>query len=327
MDNPKNIGSQIVDHLFEVNEHPNTKLNDWMNTSGENNTLVEKLSKIWKGTEKLASAKQFDSAVGWSVVDRINKRNMIRKRRLQNAMYSVLGMAASLLIILGLTFYTNLMSVTQDQMELSTNYGSRSEVVLPDGSKVTLNSGSNLSYSYNKLSRTREVVFYGEGFFNVAKSKKPFIVKTDNGMKLKVLGTQFNVSAYPEDEAVQITLVEGKVELSNNKGEKLLLAPGQIAQFDNSTRNLKLREGNPFHMYGWVNNKFYLDNTSLKETSVTLERMFDVRINFSPVNLGEEIHYTGVLEEQTIFDVLNALSDLSEIKYTYHGKEIIISKK
>jgi ferric-dicitrate binding protein FerR (iron transport regulator) len=126
---------------------------------------------------------------------------------------------------------------------------------------------------------------------------------------------------------VQTALVEGKVELSNDRNEKLLLVPGQIAIFEKNSQSLAYHHGNLSHVVGWTQNKMYLDNTSLKETSIRLERWFDVNIHIAPESLGKEIHYTGVLEEKTIQEVLNALSELSEINYSINGSEIKIVKR
>jgi ferric-dicitrate binding protein FerR (iron transport regulator) len=126
---------------------------------------------------------------------------------------------------------------------------------------------------------------------------------------------------------VQTALVEGKVELSNDRNEKLILSPGQIAIFEKNSQTLAYQNGNLSYVVGWTENKMYLDNTSLKETSIRLERWFDVAIHIVPESLGNEIHYTGVLEEKTIQEVLDALSELSDINHSIDGREIRINKR
>jgi ferric-dicitrate binding protein FerR (iron transport regulator) len=198
-------------------------------------------------------------------------------------------------------------------------------VTLPDGSLVQLNAGSNLEYHFDKLSKTRSVDFSGEAFFEVAKSKQPFIITTPDGLKVKVLGTKFNLSAYPEDRSVQTTLVEGKVELSTNQNTVLVLNPGQIASFQKQSNQLDYVQGEVAHQLGWTQNKLYMDNMSLQDVCIRLERWYDVDITLSEKSLGEKIHYTGVLREQTVSDVLNALCRLSSISYEMKGKDIQIS--
>jgi len=199
-------------------------------------------------------------------------------------------------------------------------------VTLPDGSKIKLNSGSTLSYHFNSLAKVREVSFAGEAFFEVAKAQHPFVIHTPDGLDLKVLGTTFNLTAYPDDPIIKTALVEGKVELSNRLNEKLLLESGQIAGFEKKSQSLDYLGDELSHAIGWTQNKMYLDNTSLREISIRLERWFNVRIQIVPENIGDQIRYTGVLEEKTVQDVLDALGELSNIRYTMKGDKIIISK-
>ncbi len=328
MEVSKNRGNQIVGHLSSTEGVPKQgELREWIDASDENKRDFKKYQKIWKGTDKLAEANKFQAVKAWAVVNRQIQHAQLFRRRLDRVIFSAIGLAASLVLILGLAFYTGQFSTQQNKMQLATNYGSRTEVVLPDGSKVRLNAGSSLSYHFNSLTKTREVSFVGEGFFEVTKGQQPFLIHTPNGMDLRVLGTTFNLSAYPEDQMVQTALVEGKVELSNGRNEKLILGSGQIAAFENNSQTLSYLNGELAHVVGWTQNKMYLDNTSLKETSIRLERWFDVDIHIVPESLGNKIHYTGVLEEKTIQEVLSALRELSDINYLIDGREIKINMR
>lgn len=323
MEEKSHMGEHIVDHLQDGND--DQLLSEWQQASPDNKTDLEKYRKIWTETDSATQINRFDTAKAWNNVDSNIESRQLRLRRLKNLAYTVSGMAASLLIFLALTFYTGLFSSPESQIALSTTYGSRSEVTLPDGSLVQLNAGSNLEYHFDKLSKTRSVDFSGEAFFEVAKSKQPFIITTPDGLKVKVLGTKFNLSAYPEDRSVQTTLVEGKVELSTNQNTVLVLNPGQIASFQKQSNQLDYVQGEVAHQLGWTQNKLYMDNMSLQDVCIRLERWYDVDITLSEKSLGEKIHYTGVLREQTVSDVLNALCRLSSISYEMKGKDIQIS--
>jgi ferric-dicitrate binding protein FerR (iron transport regulator) len=233
-------------------------------------------------------------------------------------------MAASLLIFLAFASYTDMFSSRNSTLKFSTNMGSRATVTLPDGSSVVLNAGSNLEYLYNTSNRVREVIFSGEGLFEVSKSKIPFVIHTSNGLSLKVLGTKFNLKAYSGDTFARTTLLDGKVELVSPKNQVLSLEPGQIASYNDMTKNLEYTSGLAYQDFGWVENKLYMDNMSLEDVCKILERWYDVRISMEHKLVVDKIHYTGVLKEGTILDVLNALCELSEIKYQIEGKNIII---
>jgi ferric-dicitrate binding protein FerR (iron transport regulator) len=210
---------------------------------------------------------------------------------------------------------------------MSTTYGSRSEVVLPDGSLVKLNAGSNIKYHYDKISRIRKVDFSGEAFFEVAKSKKPFEILTPDGLKVKVLGTKFNLSTYPDDHMAQTSLFEGRVELSKAGSSSWVLKPGEMAVLDKTSNQISYAKGEISRSTSWMQNKLYMENMSLEDVCKYLERWYDVHITLSDEQLGEKIHYTGVLKEQTVLDVLNALCHLSSITYELKGKEITINGK
>jgi ferric-dicitrate binding protein FerR (iron transport regulator) len=323
------IGEHIVDHLQEGTQFSSgdPKLDEWQKANPENKNDLGKYQKIWDATADVSTLQKFDLEKAWSQVDSILESKRTRTRQLKNIALVVSGMAASLLIFLSLTFYTNLFSTSGATIAMTTTYGSRSEVVLPDGSVVKLNAGSNLEYHYDQMSQTRKVNFSGEAFFEIAKSQKPFVIQTTDGLKVRVLGTKFNLSTYPEDRTAQTSLFEGKVELSQDGSAPLILKPGQMATLDKKSNEIKYTEGEISQTTSWMQNKLYMENMSLQEVCIKMERWYDVQITLSDKSLGEKIHYTGVLKEQTVLDVLNALCQLSSIRYELKGKDILISGK
>jgi len=351
MEVQKNIGLKLVDHFNSgslLSDDP--ELTEWYNSTEENRIEYENYRNIWQGSSELTYASKFNAEIGWSEVNKKVAAISLTKRRIHNIAYAAIGMAASLLISFGLAYYTNMFSFKGETVQISTNLGSHSSVVLPDGTRVTLNAGTNLEYRFNSLSKVREVKFNGEGLFEVAKSRNPFIIQTQNGLRLKVLGTKFNLKAYAEDNSIKTTLVEGKVELNSPDNKTLSLSPGQIASYNTRNKELnlidveserdlenvmnKVRTKEPDIIkerinqdLGWLNSKIYMDNMSLQEVCTILGRSYDVKIVIKENGLGQKIHYTGVLKEETIVDVLDALCRLSEIKYQIKGKNITINNK
>ena len=318
-------------NIFSNSENSSTQtdqeIEEWLRSSSENQKEYNSYQKIWKGITRLSLARKFKPEQAWQKVnrqlmDKEKQAYLVRRYR-----YVTTGMAASLLLVLAFTFYTRSFSFSDERMEVSTAPGSRSELKLPDGSMVKLNAGSSLYYAFNKVRKQREVHFRGEGFFEVAKSKHPFIIHSTDGMELKVLGTRFNLRSYPEDSETRTTLVEGKIELRNGSGQRILMAPGQVVSFNSKSKHMELIKVNPSHSYGWMEDKLYMDNMSLEEVCSRLERRYDVKISFKPSGFAEDMHYTGVLQEETVITVLDALCELSAIRYSIKGKEILIAKK
>jgi len=323
------IREQIVDGLSEEEQSlpKGNELEDWMESSDENKSEFDSYKKIWDAAADAPVIAKFNTDEAWERVDSEIEFRHSRTRQIRNIGLVVSGMAASLLIFFSLNFFTNIFSGTDATIALSTTYGSRSEVVLPDGSVVKLNAGSNLKYHYDRISQIRKVDFSGEAFFEVSKSKKPFEIMTSDGLKVKVLGTKFNLSTYPDDRTAQTSLFEGKVELSKAGSSSLVIKPGEIAVLDKNSNQISYAKGEISRTTSWMQNKLYMENMSLEDVCKYLERWYDVHITLSDRKLGEKIHYTGVLKEQTVIDVLNALCQLSSISFELKGKEITINEK
>ncbi|MDA3880600.1 MAG: FecR family protein [Prolixibacteraceae bacterium] len=287
----------------------------------ENNHL---LKKIWIGIDHLSNTKKYSAENAWEKVDsriKLQTKNLIRR---QKFLYTTMGAAASILLIVSsfILFSTNNFNYN---FTASTNNGDKSTLFLPDGSQVKLNAASSLHYSYDPFKRKREVIFSGEGFFDVAKSKQPFFITTESGLKVKVLGTKFNLKTYAEDETVETTLIEGNVELVSSSNQKLLMHPGQVAVYKKVNQQLSLSNRKPEYSFGWLQNKIYLDKTSLYDVTVLLERWYDVDITVRNYNYENEKHYSGVLSEESITDILDGLVELSNITYSIEGRKIIIN--
>lgn len=327
MDLKKQIGEQIVDHLSDGANDANMapSLKEWLDQNESNKKDFEQYKNIWIETGSYIEQEAFDTQRAWEKVNHTNtKKNNIRKRLIQIG-YITSGVAASILCL----FILSTTGIFDKQQEISVSmtadYGNRSEVTLPDGTKVQLNSGSNITYSYNPKKKVREVHFQGEGFFDVSKSKTPFVIKMANELQLKVWGTSFNLQAYEDDQAVSASLVEGCIELNHGKN-KLIMNAGDMATFDKHTNEIKPVSGILSHSYSWLNDKLYMDHMSLATVCKYLERRYDVIITLQK-DLGKKIHYDGVLQEQTITDILGVLSRLSNIDYTVKGKNISITSK
>ncbi len=327
MKEEKKIGEHIIDHL---QNEKNTNINDpvlqnWVDSKPGNIQDLSKYTRIWQGINILASRKKYDAETAWENVH----YKITNQKRVANRIKVVFlsGVAAALLILFGFSFYFNWFAPDTSPLKLTTEIGSRSEVVLPDGTSVMLNAGSELIYYYNRRQKIRIVRFSGEGFFEVENNKKPFIVQTQEGLNLKVLGTKFSLSAYPDDAVIKTTLTEGKIELKDSKDKLLVLTPGQTGTYDKTSGTLFYSAEDPRHNLGWMEKKLYMDNMSLENIAKILARWYGFRITFSGEEVGKSIHFTGALQEKSIIDVFEALNEISKIDYEIEGENIIVSRK
>jgi transmembrane sensor len=196
-------------------------------------------------------------------------------------------------------------------------YGNRSNITLADGTNVWLNAGSRLIYPSRFVDRNREVFLSGEAFFDVQKNEKqPFVVKTAD-MLLEVLGTQFNVTAYPEDFAVQTVLAHGSVEIKSSgagKREKgLFIKPGELAYFNKKTKETRTQTVNVDEYTLWTEGLFNFSNTDFNRITKKLERFYNIRFQYNDPFKGL-IQVSGKLdvskERSEVFQYLERMTGL-----------------
>jgi ferric-dicitrate binding protein FerR (iron transport regulator) len=198
-------------------------------------------------------------------------------------------------------------------------HGSSSKVVLNDGSVVWLNAGSSLVYPSVFSNKTREVVLFGEAFFSVAKNvNKPFIVQT-SALEIQVLGTEFNISAYPEDNIIQTVLKEGSVAIrrkgaSRNEND-IILIPNQLASFNKITKLSEVTNVNTEFYTSWTEGLLTFENRDLNRVIKSLERYYDINIQFDDPLLGS-VKISGKLDlNQSKDEVFEYLSKVSSTTF------------
>lgn len=210
-------------------------------------------------------------------------------------------------------------------------YGNQSKLTLADNTVVWLNAGSRLVYPTTFAGKTREVLLFGEAYFEVAKNAdKPFIVKTSD-IQVKVLGTHFNVSAYAEDKVIQTVLQEGSVELRKNDSgifsERIVLKPNQMASFSKSTSETALYDVDASYYTLWTKGLLSFDEVDFDKILKKVERFYNITVDFSEPALST-IRISGKLDlKGTREEVLEYLGKVSrtEIK-KLNENQFIVSK-
>ncbi|MGY5353990.1 FecR family protein [Wenyingzhuangia sp. IMCC45467] len=179
---------------------------------------------------------------------------------------------------------------------LKVPYGKTFKVVLSDGTTVFLNAGSSLKFpEHFGTEGTREVYLKGEAFFNVAKDEAhPFMVKTQDAL-VQVLGTQFNFSAYQEDETVHCELLEGEVLFSNPSKKSVVLTPGEQALVNKGSNDVQKSTVAVSEYTSWMHGELIFNNTPFPQIVKKLERSFNVNINNHYAVLGNQA-FSGVVK-------------------------------
>lgn len=205
--------------------------------------------------------------------------------------------------------------------------GSRTQMTLPDGTKVWLNAGSKISYSQSFGLVNRLVLLAGEGYFEVAHNEElSFSVESEN-VRVKVLGTKFNFRDYPSDAEATVSLAEGSVAMNSQQhpADEQLLKPGQRATVDKQTGKIRVEEYEVANATQWTSGKLIFDGEPLQEIVKTLERSYNVKITIADNRLLTLRFYGDFLrQKQTLSEVLDALAATGKIKYNIKGKDVTL---
>lgn len=221
---------------------------------------------------------------------------------------------------------------TSDKLTYNTlkiPYGKRFELQLSDGTRVHLNSGTTLKYPVKFIAnQNRQVFLEGEAFFDVAKDKKhPFIVNA-NDLNIRVLGTHFNVSNYPEDELTDVVLVEGSVGLFKSNEtfdvtKNILLKPGFLGSFNKINSQIASKEVNTDFYTSWMKGYLSFRNMKFKDIAKKLERHYNITIVNQNSKLDEEKFYAN-FNDEPIEKVLSYINEIHSIQYKINNNQIII---
>ena len=209
--------------------------------------------------------------------------------------------------------------------------GKNFKVVLSDGTTVNLNSGSSLKFPVKFIKgNNREVSLIGEAFFDVRKNEhSPFIVTTGK-MDVRVLGTKFNVSSYPEDTYESTVLVEGSVRLYEtgvdyNEDDSTLLYPGYKADWNSTNKNMMVNKVNTELYTGWVEGKLAMRKMKFSTIIQRLQRHYNIEITNNYEALNERV-FTATFETETIQEVLETFKIETSFEYEINGDKIRIFK-
>ena len=211
-----------------------------------------------------------------------------------------------------------------ERMEVSTPAGTTTSVTLGDGTQVLLSANSRLTYDKDFTDKKREVTLVGEARFSVAKdANRPFIVRTEQ-IQTQVLGTVFDVKAYPQTSA-DVTLYEGKVEVSLNGNSTRLMQPGEQASL-NKKGELKLTKASGTEGK-WTEGEFAFDNRELMAVMQEIGSWYNISVVFHSLPLLEERIYFSMNRKASVNEVLGVLNDLGVAKFSMKEGVIVVASK
>lgn len=291
---------------------------EFLSQSEDNKALFYSWEMEWKKNREVKA----DVNLLVNLEDKIASRKRIR---------TICGISCAAVLAVLTGVFLSYESTSQPTAEISamtvieTGPCDRTRVSLPDGSSVSLNSCSRIAYSSSFNCSDRNVTLSGEAMFDVAPNEgSPFVVSMGRET-VTVKGTTFNVSAYERTGKISVALLDGKVEFS--EGETVLaINPGEVLIYDKDSHNLS-KNVDDVSKYGlWTEGRIEYASVRLKELLDRLACIYNLDIRYSPAKYADKSFSISLSTEESIKDILDAISVIAPIKWTRDGNVIIINE-
>jgi transmembrane sensor len=317
----------------EMNPHDQEELFELINSSSEHKAYFEEMQNVWEVSAEEEDEFIVDTDLAWQKV--ANRINPTSKKTSPSStkvfqIGQLLKIAAVFIGVLGAVWLFNNLSESEQQLaEYQTFDKERKEVLLPDGSKIWLNENSSLSF--DKSFESRVVQLEGEAFFEIQHfdDNRKFEILSGN-TKTTVLGTSFNVRAYPDEAQVEVTVETGKVLFEDKKAEevtkKVILTAGDSGVYNKQEDKVTKTEKTISNADAWKTQKLNFKDAKLSEVIEVMERYFDITIQTSDTNLLK-CPFTGEYQNPEIDQMkqvlefsLNIEINQNEKTFTFSGK-------
>lgn len=322
----------IAGFLKDKDKSPHCEtVREWLGRSNDNKMIFREVLVAWQLTRRLPANYQPDEKLLWK---KLMFRTGVKKPLASSFGYfwQKGGVAIALLMAFALGFLFNYLGgrfnngTNTALCYVKTPLGSRSQVVLPDSTVVWLNSGAEISYSPNFDHFGRHVFVAGECYFEVTKNPHKSFVVHCNNYQVKVYGTAFNVKETKQKSGVEVSLVEGQVEVQDANCSKLsMLKPGeQFCSLGSGGSVTKID-----HMeavVAWKNDLLIFDDEPLCELVKSLESWYGVEISVDPL-LCQKHRLTFKVKSESLKEVLDMISLIIPIKYSVNGEIVTILPK
>ncbi len=359
--------SLILRHLKkEISESEKQELFHWVYCKKENEKFFYNLKDIWETAQYQSIAKTADTDAEWQklVFKAIQEEtdHFLKKSVNTRTIYRAIQIAAVVVITFGIGFFVQ-KYIPEETNYASVNvpYGAKSELELPDGSKVWVNSGSKIKYPTNVNNKDVTLYLEGEAYFDIVKNPKRLLTVKTSTIYIQVHGTSFNVKSYNDEEIVETTLLEGSISITGKVGnnvikEPIFLKPNEQATLTKSKQNIEIgqqkhelaktkeaandikkiasninpkiqiKEGIDVESFVmWKYNMLVFKNERFEDLAIKLERWYDVEITIKNEELKNS-RYTGTFEKETVEQAMKALSISLPFKYHIDKNQISIQK-
>ncbi len=343
-----------------ISQRDEKLLIEWMKKNPDSKKEFSEIKQLWNISEAVANLNDTVVKNEWERLKRKVSYSHRHRQPINRFVYWLPRFAAVFILgaVLSVAITYSILNSNSHNLayyEIKSPAGAKSEVTLPDGTTIWLNASSSLKYSSRYGIKNREIFLEGEALFKVAHDKsKVFVVQTSD-LKIKAYGTVFNVKSYADENTVETTLIEGSIgvtraRFSNKKTDEVMLKPNQQVVYYKPAKHIgtsvsknkktdaeikseprkkltfmisKGIDTKPFT--AWKDGTLFITSETLKELAIKLERKYNVTIHFTDKKL-EKLKFTGVLENETIEQIIDAIGIAANIKYKIDDRDIWFSE-
>lgn len=303
------ITPNIIRIFFENDFSKKTQalFHKWFRLEDQQSTKDQTLEEIWENSPSEITTQTLDDL---KVIQKIISNKSGRNdKHLFRKIISYAAIIAT--IIVSTVLITNQFGSRhpQELSQLSVSYGEKQKITLNDGTVVIVNAGSTLIFPKEFSGNTRTVFLTGEAIFDVAKNPgKPFIVETAH-LSVTALGTKFNIQSYPNSEITKATLIEGsvKVNVNNDTNNSYILKPDNQLSYSHNNHKISISEVDATKLASWEEGYLIFQDVSFDEIANTLERKYNVEINYDSNQMKQQSYYVKFGPEESLNDVMEIL--------------------
>lgn len=239
-------------------------------------------------------------------------------------LYPYLRYAAMVVLLLSISsimFYLGKQNTIAPEQEIKytsviADTGQISKVILPDSSVVWLNSGTKLTYDNNFSLNNRNLTLSGQAFLEVKKNRNLPLVVASGNLRVKVLGTRFDVNAYPDNNMIKVILETGKIELLNSKDKSFnyQLNPGEMAEYDYQTGSIKIKTVESQNFINWKEGELIFVDTPMSEVIKRLERKFNIKIEVENPRVYKSV-FNAKFKNESLKEILDYIHFSCPVSY------------
>ena len=322
---------RIIGKYFTGNEsiRESEKLRSWLDEALVNQSKLDYITEEKEIAQNIEAYENIDMDKAWKryeeKISGISMRKQILKWKVAAILIFTIGLSGS---IIGYRYSKdrNAASTPLVYTTVVTDNGETSRIILPDSTVVWLNSGTALSYNNNFSVNNREVKLKGEAYFNVARNEAIPLVVRCKELEVKVLGTEFDVNAFPKNDKVSVVLEKGSIELSHidNKFESFTMKPGEIARFDDVSNKLVVSSSDTYEYISWKDGVLIFKNAPMREVFTKLEHWYGVNIVVDNSKVYDLIFNATIVDEnlEDIFHLIKYTCDI-DYKITYSHDPLV----